>query len=75
MDFTTSRIAEVFDEGAVMPLYRLTFAGQDGSTSECEVEATNLPVAFQSPADISQLIKIERLNRIASEVMGGRYSE
>jgi hypothetical protein len=51
-------------------LYRLTFEDEDGKTSECELEAPNLPAALQSQTDISQLIKIERINRIAGEVDG-----
>jgi hypothetical protein len=70
VDFTTSR-----SPTGVMPLYRLTFKHKDGKTSEFELEAPNLPTGLQCQADISHLIKIERISRITGEVMGGIYDE
>lgn len=61
--------------GKVMPLYRLTFKGDDGQTSAVEFKAANFPAALQRKVDIFHLIRIERINRINGKVMAGTYKE
>lgn len=58
-----------------MPLYRLTFKGDDGETTQIEILATNFPASFQCQRDIFHLIRIERINRINGQVMVGTYKE
>jgi hypothetical protein len=56
-------------------LYRFTFLDGDGKPWNCESEESNLPEAFQRLADTSELIKIERINRVTGEPVTGIYDE
>jgi hypothetical protein len=52
-----------------MPLYRVTFKDGKGKTSEIEIDAPTILMAFQSQADISSLITIRQINRTTGEGM------
>jgi hypothetical protein len=66
---------EVMEKSTVVMLYRFTFLDGDGKPWNCEFEESNLPEAFQPLADTSELIKIERINRVTGEPVTGIYDE
>ena len=66
---------EVMEKSTVVMLYRFTFLDGDGKPWNCEFEESSLPTAFQRLADTSNLIKIERINRVTGEPVAGIYNE
>jgi hypothetical protein len=59
------------EKSTVVMLYRFTFLGKDGKPWNCEFEESSLPEAFQRLVDRSQLVKIERINRVTGEACDG----
>jgi hypothetical protein len=57
----------------VITLYRLTFKRKDGKTFQVELTLQKITEILDRQADLTQLIKIERINRITGNVMGGMY--
>jgi hypothetical protein len=60
------------DWDVVVSIY---FPRVDGNPWKREFEESNLPAAFQRLADTSELIKIERINRITEEPVAGIYDK
>jgi hypothetical protein len=58
-----------------MNLYRVTVKDRHGNLSDFERSAIKIQMAAQGYNGTSEIIKIERLDRITGEVLGGIYNE
>jgi hypothetical protein len=56
-----------------MALYRLTLEDANGKLAKVELQVPNVLAVFQCQEDSSELIKIERINRVSREPMTGIY--
>ena len=71
MDVTTNKICGT----DAMPLYRLTFEDKDGKISKFLLQVPNVLAVFQCQEGLSELIKIERINRVSMKARTGIYDQ
>jgi hypothetical protein len=64
-----------FRQQLVMNLYRITVRDQNGKVSHYETSAPSLYLAGRTYTAASEVLKVERINPLTEEVLGGFYNE